>query len=83
MATTATAAAAAATSFPHPASIPSACLQAFPQPHSCLQVFSGFRSALLDALADTVRGPERFAQTGTGWVLREVGKADAAGMVQV
>lgn len=46
------------------------------------QVFPGFRDALLDTLAVTVQGQERFAQTGTGWVLREVGKGDADRLTQ-
>ncbi|KAL4443630.1 hypothetical protein ABPG75_011367 [Micractinium tetrahymenae] len=46
------------------------------------QVFPGFRTSLLDTLAVTVQGQERFAQTGTGWVLREVGKGDADQLVQ-
>ncbi|PSC71345.1 DNA alkylation repair enzyme [Micractinium conductrix] len=46
------------------------------------QVFPGFRAALLDTLAVTVKGQERFAQTGTGWVLREVGKGDAGQLLQ-
>lgn len=46
------------------------------------KVFPGFRASLLDALAATVRGEERFAQTGTGWVLRELGKGDSPCMLQ-
>lgn len=40
--------------------------------------FAGFTSMLLDACANTVTDPHRFAQTGTGWVLRELSKADPA-----
>ncbi len=36
--------------------------------------FPGFTEMLLAVCAETVRYPERFAQTGTGWVLRELGK---------
>jgi 3-methyladenine DNA glycosylase AlkD len=31
---------------------------------------------LLDVCADTVQSDERFAQTGTGWVLRELSSAE-------
>ena len=34
--------------------------------------FLGFTDMLLEACADTVKSKERFAQTGTGWVLREL-----------
>lgn len=34
--------------------------------------FAGFTVMLLDVCADTVQSNERFAQTGTGWVLREL-----------
>ena len=40
--------------------------------------FPGFVDLLLDICAVTVQSPERFAQTGTGWVLRELSLADQA-----
>ncbi|KAL4447268.1 hypothetical protein ABPG77_007301 [Micractinium sp. CCAP 211/92] len=50
--------------------------------HPDKKVFPGFRDALLDTLAATVQGQERFAQTGTGWVLRELGKGDPDRLIQ-
>jgi 3-methyladenine DNA glycosylase AlkD len=47
--------------------------------------FPGFSRMLLETCATTVRDPERFAQTGTGWVLRELSLAEpdqVAGFVQ-
>jgi 3-methyladenine DNA glycosylase AlkD len=38
--------------------------------------FQGFTDMLLGVCAVTVQDPERFAQTGTGWVLRELGQAE-------
>lgn len=38
--------------------------------------FPGFTAMLLEVCAATVKHPERFAQTGTGWVLRELGQAE-------
>lgn len=38
--------------------------------------FPGFTTMLLDVCATTIRSQERFAQTGTGWVLREVWQAE-------
>jgi 3-methyladenine DNA glycosylase AlkD len=38
--------------------------------------FAGFTEMLLEVCAATVQHPERFAQTGTGWVLRELGLAE-------
>ena len=38
--------------------------------------FAGFTQVLLDVCTTTVRYPDRFAQTGTGWVLRELSKAE-------
>jgi 3-methyladenine DNA glycosylase AlkD len=38
--------------------------------------FPGFTNMLLAICATTVDHPERFAQTGTGWVLRELGLAE-------
>ncbi len=44
------------------------------------ELFEGFRQMLVEVCTATVAHPERFAQTGTGWVLRELSKADE-GMV--
>ncbi|HET9494975.1 MAG TPA: DNA alkylation repair protein [Chloroflexia bacterium] len=38
--------------------------------------FPGFTDMLLETCAATVRDPQRFAQTGTGWVLRELSRAE-------
>jgi 3-methyladenine DNA glycosylase AlkD len=38
--------------------------------------FEGFTALMLDTCAVTVRSPERFAQTGVGWLLRELAEAD-------
>lgn len=38
--------------------------------------FPGFIDMVLGVCERTARSPERFAQTGTGWVLRELSKAD-------
>ncbi len=38
--------------------------------------YAGFSSDLLKVCARTIKSQERFAQTGTGWVLRELAKAD-------
>lgn len=38
--------------------------------------FPGFVSLVLEVCAATVQSPERFAQTGTGWVLRELSVAE-------
>ena len=38
--------------------------------------FSGFTTLLLRVCDATVRDPDRFAQTGTGWVLRELSMAE-------
>jgi 3-methyladenine DNA glycosylase AlkD len=40
--------------------------------------FPGFTDMLLDACAPLVASPERFAQTGAGWVLRELSLAEPA-----
>jgi 3-methyladenine DNA glycosylase AlkD len=37
--------------------------------------FEGFTDMLLEVCGVTVQDPSRFAQTGTGWVLRELGQA--------
>ena len=38
--------------------------------------FAGLTDLLLEICASTVRCPERFAQTGTAWVLRELSRAE-------
>lgn len=38
--------------------------------------FPGFVDMLLEICTETVRHQERFSQTGTGWVLRELSNAD-------
>lgn len=38
--------------------------------------FTGFTAMLLETCAVTGRSPERFAQTGVGWVLRELSRAE-------
>jgi 3-methyladenine DNA glycosylase AlkD len=38
--------------------------------------FPGFTNMLLEICAATAEHPERFAQTGTGWVLRELSLAE-------
>jgi 3-methyladenine DNA glycosylase AlkD len=43
--------------------------------------FPGFTDMLLDACAPLVASPERFAQTGAGWVLRELSLAEPARVV--
>jgi 3-methyladenine DNA glycosylase AlkD len=40
--------------------------------------FEGFTEMLLESCATLVKRPERFAQTGAGWVLRELSCADPA-----
>jgi len=40
------------------------------------QFFAGFTSMVLEVCGRTVRFPDRFAQTGTGWVLRELSHAE-------
>lgn len=44
--------------------------------------FVGFTDLLLQVCAATVTHPERFAQTGTGWVLRELGQAEPERVVR-
>ena len=44
--------------------------------------FSGFTAMLLEVCGETVKPPERFAQTGTGWVLRELGQAEPERVVR-
>ena len=39
------------------------------------QLFDGFVDVVLDACAANLAHPERFAQTGPGWVLRELSRA--------
>jgi 3-methyladenine DNA glycosylase AlkD len=38
--------------------------------------FEGFTTLMLDTCAVTLRSEERFAQTGVGWLLRELAAAD-------
>jgi 3-methyladenine DNA glycosylase AlkD len=40
--------------------------------------FQGFTTLMLDTCAVTLRSEERFAQTGVGWLLRELAAADRA-----
>lgn len=40
--------------------------------------FQGFTTLMLDTCAVTLRSEERFAQTGVGWLLRELAAADGA-----
>ncbi len=42
------------------------------------EVFPGLRRLVLDTCAANVRDPARFAQTGVGWVLRELSTVDPA-----
>lgn len=44
--------------------------------------FTGFTTMLLRVCDATVRHPERFAQTGTGWVLRELSVAEPERVAQ-
>lgn len=44
--------------------------------------FAGFEAMLLEVCARTVQSSERFAQTGTGWVLRELSDAAPALVAQ-
>eukprot|EP00803_Ostreobium_quekettii_P003343 evm.model.scf_362EXC.11 EVM.evm.TU.scf_362EXC.11 scf_362EXC:64437-65566(+) len=44
--------------------------------------FPGFKDMLLDGCGTTVRRQERFVQTGTGWLLREIGKGDESALVE-
>ncbi len=43
--------------------------------------FAGFTSMMLETCATTIRSKERFAQTGTGWVLRELSIAEQSRVV--
>jgi 3-methyladenine DNA glycosylase AlkD len=43
--------------------------------------FPGFIRLMLDTAAVVVQSSERFAQTGVGWMLRELGQADQAQVV--
>lgn len=43
--------------------------------------FPGFMAMLLSICDATVQSDERFAQTGTGWVLRELGVADQPAVI--
>jgi 3-methyladenine DNA glycosylase AlkD len=44
--------------------------------------FEGFTHRMLETCAITVRSPERFAQTGVGWLLRELAEADRAAVLR-
>jgi 3-methyladenine DNA glycosylase AlkD len=44
--------------------------------------FAGFTDMLLDVCAATVQHGERFAQTGTAWVLRELSRADPGAVIR-
>lgn len=44
--------------------------------------FTGFVDMLLDTCAVTVRSPDRFVQTGTGWVLRELYLAEQTQVIR-
>jgi 3-methyladenine DNA glycosylase AlkD len=44
--------------------------------------FSTFTQQLLQTCQVVIRSPERFAQTGTGWALRELGLADQPAVVE-
>ncbi len=43
--------------------------------------FEGFTQLMLETCAVTVRSEERFAQTGVGWLLRELAEADRAAVL--
>jgi 3-methyladenine DNA glycosylase AlkD len=43
--------------------------------------FPGFTSLMLETCGVTVRSGERFAQTGVGWLLRELAEADRAAVL--
>lgn len=43
--------------------------------------FAGFSALMFETCAVTVRSPERFAQTGVGWLLRELAAADRDGVL--
>jgi 3-methyladenine DNA glycosylase AlkD len=45
------------------------------------QNFPGFTRLMLDTCAVTVRSEERFAQTGVGWLLRELATAERAAVL--
>lgn len=45
--------------------------------------FSGFTKMLLTVCQATVKHPERFSQTGTGWVLRELWRAAPGDVVKL
>ena len=44
--------------------------------HKGDSIFPGFTDMVLEICAATIQSPERFAQTGTGWVLRELSCAE-------
>ena len=43
--------------------------------------FVGFTALMLETCAVTVRSPERFAQTGVGWLLRELAETERAAVL--
>jgi 3-methyladenine DNA glycosylase AlkD len=43
--------------------------------------FPNFTKLLLNTCAVVIQSPERFAQTGTGWALRELGLADQSAVI--
>ncbi len=45
------------------------------------QNFANFSTNLLATCETVVQSPERFAQTGTGWVLRELGVAEQEAVI--
>jgi 3-methyladenine DNA glycosylase AlkD len=44
--------------------------------------FPGFTQMLLNTCKVVIHSPERFAQTGTGWALRELGLAEPAAVIE-
>ncbi|GMH35356.1 hypothetical protein BSKO_03224 [Bryopsis sp. KO-2023] len=44
--------------------------------------FPKFKEMLLEACAGVVKSNERFAQTGVGWVVREIGKGDEKALLE-
>lgn len=46
------------------------------------EIFPGFRQMLIETLGVVVQSPERFAQTGVGWVVRQLGTADSGALLE-
>lgn len=44
--------------------------------------FHGFTQLMIKTCDETVKSPERFAQTGVGWILRELSLADPAAVTE-